>query len=474
MKNKKVLFLNPPGKEIYIRDYYCSKVSKAYYLPHPVDLLMQTGHFASRGYDISIIDAIVDRLNVSITINKVREINPDLIISQCGSVSFTEDNLFFTEIKKILNETKILSSGDLFLEDPGYFLENYAWLDGIIINWFCDGSLNYFEGNYDIATGLVFKKNNEIRAISKKTEGKYVSIPRPKHELFFNKKYRYAYVTHYPMATVLTNYGCPFPCSFCIMPKLGFLVRKPEDVIDEIKFLKNNGIRYIYFSDQTFYAHPQATDAILDFMIEEKIDIEWCCFTRVDRVDEKRLKKMKKAGCNVIMFGVEFAEDELLNRYKKNYSLEQVRETFRLAKDIGLKRMGTFLIGLPGQTEESIRKTLNLAIKLEADYASFNVAVPRAQTSFREEALSKKLIMGNDRIMDQSGSFITMGTGVLSAEDIYRLKNEAYCKFYFRLDYLLKRLLKIRTMDEFKTHFIEAFYILKGILSKEKTKGATR
>src|SRR5712692_12038681 len=79
---RKVLFLNPPGKDIYIRDYYCSKVSKAYYLPQPVDLLMQIGYFAESGYDTAVIDAIVDRLSISETIKQVVQLGPELIITR--------------------------------------------------------------------------------------------------------------------------------------------------------------------------------------------------------------------------------------------------------------------------------------------------------------------------------------------------------------------------------------------------------
>ena len=157
---------------------------------------------------------------------------------------------------------------------------------------------------------------------------RFVSIPRPRHEYFLGKPYRYAYVTRYPMATVLTNYGCPYPCTFCIMPKLGFSSRVPEEVIEELCFLKKKGIRYIYFSDQTFYALKEPTDQILDFMIDSNLEMDWCCFSRVDQLSEAQLLKMKKAGCNVVMFGVEFADDEMLKKYRKGYTVEQIKEAF--------------------------------------------------------------------------------------------------------------------------------------------------
>ena len=85
---KKILFLNPPGTKRYIRDYYCSKVSKAYYMPQPVDLLMQTGYFAERGYTVKVLDAIIEKKTPQSLFREVLAFNPDLIISQCGAVSF--------------------------------------------------------------------------------------------------------------------------------------------------------------------------------------------------------------------------------------------------------------------------------------------------------------------------------------------------------------------------------------------------
>ncbi len=462
---KKILFLNPPGTKRYIRDYYCSKVSKAYYMPQPVDLLMQTGYFAERGYTVKVLDAIIEKKTPQSVFREVLAFNPDLIISQCGAVSFEEDLSFFNYLKKQLPNTQILSSGDIFLEDPVYFLQEYNWLDGIITDFFSDDSLKYFDSKYDGIVGMVFKVNGEIISKTELSSSKIISLPRPRHELFKNKLYRMPFANAYPMATVLTNYACPYPCTFCIMSTLGFKSRPHDDVIEELLFLKELGIKYLYFSDQTFYVVKNSTEKILDFMIDNNLNFQWVCFSRVDILDEDKMRKMKEAGCNVIMFGVEWAEDHYSDKYKKQYVISQVRNTFEIAKKVGIKTMGTFLIGVPGQNEDSIKSTVDFAIDLDADYASFNIAVPRAKTSFREEAIDQGLISPHERIMDQSGSFITMGTGLVNPMRIKQLKNYAYTKFYFRPNYLSKRLLNIRNYHEFKSHVREGYYILKNMMN---------
>ena len=460
--SKTVLFLNPPGKALYLRDYYCSKVSKAHYLPQPVDLLMQTGWFHARGHQLVLVDAIVDKLSTVETLVQIVAAQPDMILTLCGSVSFFEDEPFLAEVHRRLPETLILASGDLFLEDPLRFLKRFDWLNGVITDFFSDGPERFLSGQFDGVTGLAYKhKCRFVKAENAKQE----AVPLPRHDLFLGKPYRYAFATQYPMATVLTAYACPYPCSFCIMSTLGYSARPVEDLKAELWGLKEVGVRYIYFSDQTFFAQEKATNELLDFMIEEVPGFRWCCFSRVDRLDEARMLKMKAAGCNLVMFGVEWADDAYNAHYKKGYRVAGVRETFAAAQRVGLKTLGTFLLGVPGQDEKSIHETIDLALELGADYASFNVAVPRVRTSFREEALDRGLVSQNEIVMDQSGSRPGMGTGVLTPNQVLALKKLAYRRFYLRPSYLIRRLLGIRSFAELKTHFLEAFYILKGLVT---------
>lgn len=461
----KVLFLNPPGKEIYIRDYYCSKVSKAYYLPQPVDLLVQTSFFDYENYDLKVVDAIAERWDKAQTLKIISEFKPQFIIGQFGSASFDEDQDFYEALRKQLSGCKILCSGDSLLEEPKYLIENYDWLDAIITDFYKPGPLHYVENSNREIDGLVIKYQINDVDLKEVKYRKTVDISIPKHELFSNHKYRMPFASEYPMATVLTNYACPYPCTFCIMSHLEFKSRTAKSIIEELIKLKEMGIKFIYFSDQTFYTVPKVMNEVLNYMIDLNLGMKWMCFSRVDVMTESKLLKMKKAGCQIIMYGVEWAEDEYLKRYKKQYTVEQIRTAFALTRKVGIKRLGTFLMGVPGQDAKSIRNTVKFAKEIDADYASFNVAVPRANTSFREEAIDRGLIIKEDKVMDQSGSFIAMGTGVLSAKEVMKLKKEAYRKFYFRPGFLLKKLTQQENLTSLKTHFKEGFYIFKSLLN---------
>ncbi|MEQ8625210.1 MAG: radical SAM protein [Vicingaceae bacterium] len=456
----KVLFLNPPGKKIYIRDYYCSKVSKAYYLPQPVDLLIQTSFFEQSKYELKLIDCIVEGKGKSKAYSEIKRFNPQYIVGLFASVSLEEDIDFYSNLKLEIPETKILASGDALLENHELQLQQYEWLDVIITNFYNDGAKQWIENKLEFAEGIVYKNNFKVVTKAEKKLSK-LQLPLPRHDLFLGKKYRMPFANALPMATVLTNYACPYPCTFCIMSTMPYITRSAESIIAELIELKRLNYKYIYFSDQTFFQSKAVTKKVLEWIIETNYDISWMCFSRVDVLGREEIELMKKAGCNLIMFGVEWADEAYLKEYKKNYTLEQVRETFKLTAEAGIKRLGTFLIGVPGQSKASILNTLRFAKEIEADYASFNVAVPRSKTSFREKAIESGIIDSSVKIMDQSGHEVTMGTGVLSRDELQRLKKWVYFSFYFRPSYIWKRLKSIKNCIEFKMHLREAYFILK-------------
>ncbi|MBL4710033.1 MAG: radical SAM protein [Flavobacteriales bacterium] len=460
LNKKKILLINPPGRKIYIRDYYCSKVSKAYYLPQPIDLLIQSSFFEREEYELKAMDCIAENINKTEALEKLVDFHPDFIITQVGSVSLVEDVAFFTQVKSTLPSVKIIASGDALLEDHEELFKIYSWLDVIVTNFFNDGAKKWIEKDFEAAAGIVYRGENGTETKSEKRTVK-LELEVPRHDLFIQGNYRMPFANAMPMATVLTNYACPYPCTFCIMSTMPYITRSAESIILELKELKRLNYKYIYFSDQTFFQSKAVTREVLNWMIEADYGLSWMCFSRVDVLGEEEITLMKKSGCNLIMFGVEFADEEYLNEYKKNYTLDQIRETFDLTAKAGIKRLGTFLIGVPGQSEESILRTLKFAKEIKADYASFNVAVPRSNTSFREQAIEQGIIDDSVKIMDQSGDEVTMGTGKISREELQKLKRKAYLSFYFRPSYLLKILFRIRNRTEFKMHLREAYFILK-------------
>jgi len=459
----KVLLLNPPGKKIYTRDYYCSKVSKSDYIYQPIDLLVLSG-VLNQKYDIAVIDAIAERIGWKECEQKINSNNYDAIIFLTGSVSWEEDARFIKELKDRRNFLAI-GTGDILLADYKNLMKKNNFLDAVILDFTTDDILRYLDGQYELVENMAFWQNGKIIDKGASREfNKEISVPPARHDLFLSKKYNYPFVRRHPFATILTDYGCPFKCNFCVMNTIGFKYRNVNDAIAEIREVKKLGFKNIYFGDQTFGANQERLKKICDFMIAEGIDLGWVCWSRVDVVNEELLKLMKRAGCHTILFGVETSNDEILKQNNKGFTSAQIKKTFQLCKRLGIRTLGTFIFGLPGEDLESCRRTIGFAKEIGADFASFNILIPRMNTKIREEAIGRGWVDKEVKIMDQSGSFAVMGNDKISAAEIMKLKDEAIKRFYFRPAYLWRRLVSIGSWYELRLLAANGFALLKNTL----------
>ena len=458
----KILLLNPPGKKIYVRNYYCSSTSKANYLFHPIDLIMISGRLAACNDNLFFLDSIAERLSPEDSLNKIIKMRPDAIIALTGSVSWNEDLAFFNKLKLKLPETRILVGGDVFFDNPEDILRNCQCVSAIYFD-FISEDINYFLRNeFSQIKNMAFWENGEL-VLKRHKPGKddLDNFPIPKQELFISKNYRFPFVKRYPFATVLTNFGCPYKCSFCIGGNIGFSVREPENVLKELMLLVKLDVREIFFEDFTFGIPQKMIMQLLDEIIKNDLGISWTCFSRVDVLKEEMLDKMKKAGCHTIIFGVESGNEKILKLYNKGYTKSQIFNTFQQCKQIGIRTVGTFILGLPEETRDTCLETICFAKELDCDFASFNVAVPRAGTKLREKSIKENLIEEDVINFDHSGDEIAMSTNSLSKEEMLQLKRMAIRKFYFRPKYILKRLKALSSFTELKEQISECWFLLK-------------
>ncbi|MFH0839258.1 MAG: radical SAM protein [Candidatus Omnitrophota bacterium] len=443
---KKILLLNPPGQRLYIRDYYCSKVSKANYINHPIDLLALSGRLAEE-YEVLFLDAIMEKLSSKAVIHKIKTLNPHAVISLIGAASLGEDVLFLSDLKREIPGLLLLCSGDIVFDNPQEKLKKYDFIDGFILDFSSPDILEFLKGNRDKAcTIFSHKDTGAFNACIGREHNVVLDLPCPRHELFLRYSYRSPFVWHKKFATVLTDFGCPYKCAFCIIGTLGFKYRSVNNVMEELRYLHGLGIRELFFADQSFGALRERNKELCLSLISENFGFAWLCFSRVDLIDEEFLLLMKKSGCHTIIFGVETANEALLKKYNKNYTRNQIKDTFNLCRKLGITTVGTFLIGLPDETESSVLDTIHFALELKADFASFNVAVPRGGTQLREETLRLGLINPGLEIMDQSGETIVMPTRYITRERLALLKKEAVRHFYFRPSYLWHRATNIKNV----------------------------
>lgn len=447
---KKVLLLNPPGQRLYVRDYFCSKVSQADNLLPPIDLVMLSGALAQE-YEVFFIDAIAGRLRPEAALKAIAEIAPDAVITLMGAVSLEEDARWIQALKRARPRTWLAAIGDVFIENPAQGLADFPELDAIITDFTTPDIARGLGGEQTALAGITLRGQAAGAPPAPGPRPLYFEAPAPRHELFLPYPYRHSMIRARKFVSTIIDYGCPFPCSFCVMNQLGYKARKTENVLAELRQIKRLGVREIFFPTQTFGAEKAAARALCEAMIAEKFNFGWVCFSRVDVATPDFLELMQRAGCHSIIFGVESASDRILARHNKKYTVRQIMETIDYCQRHGIETSGTFILGLPEEDHATMRETLDLLKKIKLDYAGINVAVPRLGTALRAQALAQNLVRADFRIMDQSGTTVAMPSRGLTVDEIAAYRRRAIRTFYFRPAYIFRRLVKMRPADVAKT-----------------------
>jgi len=209
-------------------------------------------------------------------------------------------------------------------------------------------------------------------------------LPLPRHDLLPLKKYR-APLVGGPYDFIVTSRGCPAACRFCIKNvSYGNSVRfrSPENVLAEVEYLVGLGVRAIHMYADCFTLNRDHVMGICEGIISHGLKVRWTCNSRVDFVDEEMLQAMARAGCWMISWGIESGDEGMLRRMHKGITRQQVEQALRWAKKAGIWNWGYFIIGLPGETEESIRRTIDFARHLPLDLTLFHIAAPHPGTPF--------------------------------------------------------------------------------------------
>lgn len=459
----KLLLLNPPGKQVYLRDYFCSKVSQADYLNQPIDFIYLSGLLREH-YELYLIDAIVDRLTVQKTLALIHALQPTAIIGLIGSVSYKEDIAFYRQLAD-RQRASLLLIGDVLIENRVERLQELNFAAGFLHDFSSTEAHHFLKDERENLQNMTVRHNNEIYAAPiVRPRSENFELPVPQHELFLGKDYRYPFVHRRRFATVMTEFGCPYHCTFCIMSTLGWKIRPVHNVIAELEAVHRLGLREIFFLDQTFALQKPRAMQLLQEMQRRCFNFGWVCFSRADVLDDEVLSEMKKAGCHTIILGLESGDDAVLAAAKKDYNRDEVLAGFQRCATHGLRTVATVIIGLPEETEASFKCTLDFLRKVRCDYASFNVAVPRMGTPLRQQALAQKLISPDLHVMDQSGSEVAMPTLTLSREQINAMHQRAVREFYFNSQYLWRRLRNLRSFEDASIQLRQGYGLLRNYI----------
>jgi radical SAM superfamily enzyme YgiQ (UPF0313 family) len=449
---RRIVLLNPPGDRLYIRDQFCSHVSKGTYYWQPLDLLMISARLHAEGRELHVVDAIAERLAPEEAQRRIERFAPDAIVFLTGSDSFADDIAFVEEAKR-RGVGLAIGIGDILREKGEALMVRHPSLDACMTDFVTHGLSAFLDGRRDEAENMTVRDGMVVKKVPATQKPRQFTIPTPPYHLFPLDRYRMPYNRYHPYATIITSTWCPFGCSYCPFARTPYRVREPDDVLANLEAIRAMGIRQVHIADWTFAVDRRQATAIVQGMIAREFGFTWSCLSRVDLMTRELMALMKKAGCDLIEFGVESGNQGILDRYDKGTTLEEIRRTFGWAHELSLDTLATFVLGLPGDTQELMQQTLDLALEIEPTFCSFNAASPRMGTELRHEMIEAGIIEDRDEeILDSSRSLPVFSTDQLAAADVESFRRKAIRSFYLRPSYLARRLRRVGSLVELQNH----------------------
>ena len=293
-------------------------------------------------------------------------------------------------------------------------------------------------GQYDMShvKGLVWRQRGEIvRNPDRPFIPNLDDMPLPMHHLLPLDKYRTPFLKG-SYQFIVTSRGCSAGCTYCIKHvsyQHALRLRSPENIMAEIKMLAELGVKNIHMYADLFTINRDQVMGICQGLIDLDKDLKFTCNSRVDYVDEEMLQMMGKAGCSVISWGIESASEQILKNARKGALPSKARESLTWAKAAGIRNSGYFIIGLPGETRETIQQTIDFAKELPLDLAIFHIAAPYPGTPFFFQVMENNWFKPGTRWeqVDMDKSTVLQYEN-LSAEDLEREAKRAAREWMLR------------------------------------------
>ncbi|MHC4562808.1 MAG: B12-binding domain-containing radical SAM protein [Planctomycetota bacterium] len=443
----------------------------------PLTMLSALSYLRGRGHDVTLLDALAEQLAWLEIVDRAE--GADVIILNSATMSIREDAELLELLKQRTTPVKTVVFGSHATFLPRSTL-SFPAIDTIVM------------GEPEIAlAGLMDRMRNGepidgLQGVATRDSGDLASIEHAPlldmDEIPFlavdmlpaGVEYYNPIVQKFPYVTMETSRGCPAGCRFCTAPRFfGQTVRAKsvDRVVDEIEFYLSQGYREVYFRDETFTFQRRRTREICQGMIDRGLTFPWIANARVGNLLAEDFALMKQAGCHYVKFGVESGVQEILDRAKKGIRVEQTVEDFRSARSAGIDTHGHFMLGMPGDTAETVEQTLAFTRNLAATTVSIGICTPFPGTPLFDDLLEQhpELADGVDADLahEHCQSFFNEHYTDLSNEQLQSALRRGYRKFYLRWRYLAWRLTRLRGLAELRRVLIAGVNILSFSVSPQ-------
>jgi len=465
-----VLLVNPPSPDggIWIRTQHRVGRRSREEMVWPQCSLAQLAALLHPDYKVEVIDAIAERMTWQEYEKLLRQKSPKYYLTQVTAPTLTND-MYGVMLAKSMG-AKTMAFGTHVTPMPTETMRDYPALDFVLrgepeltLREVIDVLENRQQSRpatltellrktdpswQPVATGegpvtdlsgikgLIWRQAGEIkRNMDRPFLPSLDDLPVPMYGLLPLSKYRMPLMKG-PFSFVVTSRGCPAGCKYCIKHvsyQNSVRLLSPQRIVEEISQLYAFGIRNIHMYADLFTVNREQVMGLCELILKEGLKIRWTCNSRVDFVDEEMLKMMGRAGCWMISWGIESGNEQILRKAAKGANPKKAHQALSWARAAGIKNWGYFIIGLPGETVETIRETIDLAKTLPLELALFHIAAPYPGTPFFFEVIENGWFREGtqwEQVDMDKGTVLQYDN--LSAEDLIYWQKRAFREWAFR------------------------------------------
>lgn len=436
----------------------------------PEGLLYPAAMALKDGHEVHVVDGHAEYLTPDEVVERVVALKPDVVGCGATTPEFPHESKALQAIRERTGCVTV-TGGPHVSAIPVETLRDNPHIDYVVRH---EGEYTFQEllraleakASPGTVQGLAYREKGEpVLTAPRPAIQNLDELPWPAWELVPMDKYYFAdpRAGIKKMASVTTSRGCPFNCIFCFsMHGKKIRYRNPKLVVDEIEELKRRyGTEYIFFHDETLTFDRARTLLMLQDMIDRKLNVEWTCMTRAASLDDEVVAMMAASGCTRASLGIESGSQKILDAAKKHVDQPTLRRAFQLLDKHGIEGRGSLILGLPGETPETIRETIDFIKTLDVKVAAFNIVTPYPGTVLYDMAKSGQgihLEAGDWKDYRRWGNAVAH-TDALSSADLIRWQKRATVEFYTQpkmVRYYLKKWVTLKDPDYYLRPFKNA------------------
>lgn len=476
----KLAFFNPPflpDRGRFSREQRSPAITKSGTFYYPMWLSYAAGFAEAQGYQVRLWDAPAKRLSLEQAAIPLERFKPDTLVVATSTPSIYSDIACAAALKKRLPGVFIVLVGIHATALPVETLNLDESIDAVIMGEY-EATLAELCGrladNQDLSglAGLAFRRRTDNTVVVNERReliGDLDSIPWVTRTYARHLDHRdYFYSGNlYPVVVMVSSRGCPNGCIFCSYPQLitgrTWRTRSVEDVVDEMEYAVRefSPLGEIMFEDDTFTTSRERTVLFSEEILRRGVRVRWSCNARAD-LDLATMQLMRKAGCRSLLVGFESGVQVILDGMNKGTTVDSLKQFMTDSRKADLLVNGAFLVGMPGETRETMANTLALAKRLNPDVAQFFPVMVYPGTRLYELYQQKGYLLPKsyrDYLTEDGLHQCVVDLPAVSAAEMVRFCDHCRREFYLRLEYIYYKFMQLladpregnRTLRAFKT-----------------------